>query len=73
MSLCWKCGENLKNVEGYDLRQIVKHLHCHHNEPEEKPKEKCWCHDFAFLNSFKYPVVIEDFKYCPKCGKCLNA
>jgi hypothetical protein len=72
MSLCWKCTEF---ADKYSFSWQLKSLfHCHHDEPEEKPKEKCWCEDryknpIRFTDRFGY--IMPNF--CFQCGKKLNA
>ena len=71
--LCWKCRKN------YGIC-VPFNSHCHHEEPEEKPK--CWCelegekrlqvHDYTIdkWNLGYYQMrVVEIAQYCPYCGK----
>jgi hypothetical protein len=78
MKLCWKCRDWLNNVHGYtDMNVLDPVRHCHHPEPEEKPKEKCWCDKlgFEFKLSTHRRVEIEglsvEISFCPQCGKKL--
>jgi len=62
MSLCWKCKEYWRKLfDKGSWPSTNPSLHCHHDEPEEKPKEKCWCEETS------------NPKHCPICGKLLNA
>ena len=74
--ICWKCREYFG---AYSMRELVNHLHCHHPEPEEKPK--CWwCRDWlAFTKESKgFPIyevmkkligLNEEAPECPICGR----
>jgi transcription initiation factor IIE alpha subunit len=42
MSLCWKCKDYLKEKYGRNFYQAPSN-HCHHDEPEEKPKKEFGC------------------------------
>ena len=78
MSLCWKCRKRW-----YD-EVIFPWDHCHHPEPEVKPK--CWCElegekrmqvqDYTVdkWNLGHYQMRVVDIaQYCPYCGKRLEA
>jgi hypothetical protein len=75
MSLCWKCRKD------YDERFIrtkdtpyPPFIHCHDLDPEEEPKEKCWCDYCLALPRWYDPIKQEyrNYKYCPICGKKLE-
>ena len=78
MALCWKCREYFQNKYGSSYYQPPS-SHCHHDEPEEKPKEKCICEtiDSPFIIECKIlrnglPYLIGNAKFCPKCSKKLE-
>jgi hypothetical protein len=75
MALCWICREKMENY-GIDAGKYLEKWpgeHCHHEEPEEKPVEKCWCNIWTFpthieLTSGKVKILP---KFCPQCGRKL--
>ena len=71
--LCWKCR---RYFGAYSMSELTSHLHCHHPEPEEKPK--CWCelsNHSASIQGYYGDEPMRYFKrfYCPVCGKKLEA
>ena len=74
MSLCWKCLKvwERKYEEGRGtVLEPYPWIHCHHDEPEEKPK--CWCQNKIIKNGYIYDVngEIITFHFCPICGRSL--
>ena len=62
MSLCKNCLEMCKKqFQQYFIQeiQVLPWVHCHHNEPEERPM-KCNC-DIGI----KGYTIYEDWKHCP--------
>ena len=73
--LCWKCR---RYFGAYSMSELTSHLHCHHPEPEEKPK--CWCEEehqqtmkIRFLDERGNSEYWGIPKFCPECGKKLEA
>ena len=79
--LCSKCRNLL--IKKFQVQDCIDEFylnfpHCHHNEPEEKPK--CWCerkgekrlqvHDYVVNGRYQMGAV-EIAQYCPYCGKKL--
>ncbi len=64
---CWSCCEWLINKYG-EKAYSPPWRHCHHSEPQEKPKEKCWCDEptFCYVLVGEQPIRAE---FCPGCGK----
>ena len=56
------------------VEKIEEHLNPkdHSGCPEEKPKEKCWCHR-PVKDGYLYDIneEITVFHFCPQCGKKL--
>ena len=60
--LCWMCKEE------WGPYKQGPWAHCHHSEPEIKPKPLCWCDEPTFC----YVLVGENTlkaEFCPVCGK----
>jgi hypothetical protein len=74
MSLCYKCRDYILNRYGTNAYFPPPHTHCHHPEPEEEPKEKCWCEEKHELMDWYNSAQreYEKYKYCPICGKKLE-
>ena len=80
MALCWMCREKMYShfSPEYWKKFLADHpsIHCHHEEPEEKPKKKCWC-DYpedsrdveVSLTTMEWQIYKPE--YCPGCGKKL--
>ena len=68
MKLCWRCKEDI--ARGCQLLQF----HCHHEEPEEKPK--CWCEKIDADRFSGWSVEFQSttckLKFCPQCGRPLS-
>ncbi len=67
MELCRKCkADALIHVARFG--NLPKKLECHHEDPEEKPKERCWCDEptFAYVLAGEKSIKAE---FCPVCGK----
>jgi len=65
--LCWRCREYLEKKYGANFYMAPSN-HCHHSDPEQKPKEKCWCDDPAF-QSIYLGGELREIHFCPICGK----
>ena len=75
--LCWKCKEYL--MKKYESSfYTIPSIHCHHDEPEEKPL--CWCQRNSMLllelhiekpgMPGKYTKLsAEPPNFCPRCGR----
>lgn len=78
--LCWRCKEELKNIEGYDLGLIVKRLHCHH-EPKEELECACKRYKIDTISAWVYYIkepsssitqIALTNNFCPECGRKLD-
>jgi len=77
MGLCMKCR---MKFDSYWNDEKYPYIHCHHDEPEEKPKSNCWC-KYPFEKRNNWNVSVKDKEglpcptwkiiYCPVCGKVL--
>lgn len=65
--LCWRCKEYLLNKYGPNFYKTPSD-HCHHPEPQEKPKPLCWCDTptFCYVLVGEHTVKAE---FCPVCKK----
>ncbi len=72
MSLCWKCRENLTWAEKSSFCEGKTWWHCHHVEPENKPK--CWCEKYHYEPNFANDLRVGNhpIRYCIECGKKLE-
>ena len=73
MALCWMCREKLNNSS---YKYLIEVMHCHHEEPEEKPETKCWCEYSEDSRNVEIRGTTLGWKiyepeYCPGCGKKL--
>jgi hypothetical protein len=62
--LCWRYREWFGTYY-----YVAPSNHCHHDEPEEKPKEKCWCDEPTFQMITILPDKFIEVQFCPICGK----
>ena len=70
--LCKKCCQWV--VLNYGPNYYTPpYTHCHHDEPEEKPKVKCWCEEPTFsvvvVLSREKKTTMARVNFCPICGK----
>ncbi len=69
---CWKCREYLEQKYGPNFYMAPSN-HCHHPEPEEKPKVPCWCDkpSFKYVQVFGRGIDIDlvEPQFCPVCGR----
>lgn len=71
--LCSKCREKILKVFPISGIKTIEISHCHHLEPEEKPK--CWCEtewDERTGNFFTKGTNVFETRNCPECGKLLT-
>jgi hypothetical protein len=76
MKLCWKCREKWYGmwVSCKPPDEYSCWVHCHHPEPEEKPKEKCWCEEYHWLSISGWKMGMRDretmtLTECPFCHR----
>ncbi len=72
--LCQKCEKTL-GIATYSGCNMPLWWHCHHEEPAEKTKEKCWC---EYILGKERPGKIDiwqtdkmeyfEILFCPHCG-----
>jgi len=72
--LCQKCQETL-GLYSNSATYIHSWRHCHHEEPEEEPKEKCWCENDVRMTKIWGQIgnINKGWNilFCPGCGKKL--
>jgi len=76
MKLCKECQDWINHPEKRSHYNWTPMDHCHHSEPEEKPKEKCWCErNLDFFWRYKQPTELGfvgfNPVFCPECGRKL--
>jgi hypothetical protein len=65
--LCKKCCQWV--VLNYGPNYYTPpYAHCHHPDPEERPKGKCWCDDPSFQRIY-LGGELREIHFCPLCGK----
>lgn len=77
MALCWKCQMSIKEYETLSgvLLYPQPDRHCHHDEPEEKPKCKCNNSDFMVSTMYFQSEITSPYHrtpFCPECGRKLS-
>lgn len=73
MSLCWKCKDYYK-----EIIPSIPWIHCHHDEPEVKPKEpkRCDACEEGFDSTKGCYAYMKQggqihmrIIFCPECGR----